>query len=272
MLHEQLTIQIPGSLYEGRLYTYFLGNCEESRPQKKRPVVVVCPGGGYEKTSDSEAEPVAMQFLAMGCHAVILRYSVAPARYPEALLQLAQTVRILRENTEKWYIDSHQIILQGSSAGGHLAACLGVSWEHPFLSERLKTASKMIQPNGLILSYPVITSGEKAHKGSFENLLGNDYKNEEKLRSVSLELCVTKSAPRTFLWHTATDPKVPVENSLLFFQALHRVGIPAELHIYPLGGHGLSLANEETSPPDGSGIQLECQSWIALVDKWLGHI
>lgn len=271
MLHERIAIKIPGFPHEGILYTYFLGNREETRPQKRRPVIVVCPGGGYEKTSDSEAEPVAMQFLAMGCHAAVLRYSVAPARYPEALLQLAQTVRILRENAGKWNIDPNQIILQGSSAGGHLAACLGVFWNRSFLTEQLGTVPKMIQPNGLILSYPVITTGKMSHRGSFQNLLGEDSENQEKLDSVSLELCVTKSTPRAFLWHTATDPKVPVENSLLFFQALHSFGIPAELHIYPIGGHGLSLATEETSPLDGSGVQMECQSWIDLVDKWLGR-
>lgn len=271
MLHERIAIKVPGFPHEGTLYTYFLGNCEETRPQKKRPVIVVCPGGGYEKTSDSEAEPVAMQFLAMGCHAVVLRYSVAPARYPEALLQLAQTVCILRENAERWCIDPDRIIIQGSSAGGHLAACLGVFWERSFLTKQLGTVPEIIQPNGLILSYPVITAGEKSHKGSFKNLLGKNFENQEKLDSVSLELCVTKSTPRTFLWHTATDPKVPAENSLLFFHALHKFGIPAELHIYPVGGHGLSLATEETSPSDGSGVQRECQSWIGLADKWLGH-
>ena len=82
---------------------------------------------------------------------------------------------------------------------------------------------------------------------------------------------MSKETPKTFLWHTATDDCVPVENSLLFFQALHDHDIPVEMHIYPIGGHGLGLANEETSIPNGYGVQEECQSWISLVEDWLRH-
>ena len=272
MIHEKLEIQIPG--YDGKadLYTYFLDNSPEMHPDKKRPVVVICPGGGYEMTSDREAEPVAMQFLARGFHAVILRYSVAPVRYPQALLQLAKTVAFLRENEEKYHIDPEKIVVQGSSAGGHLAASMGVFWKKAFLAETLGVPSELLRPNGLILSYPVISSGEKAHVGSFKNLLGEDYDNEEKRRSMSLELCVTEDTPQTFLWHTAPDDTVPVENSLMFFQALHKYDIPVEMHVYPVGGHGIGLANEETSCANGYGIQEECQSWIELACQWVKRI
>lgn len=272
MIHEKLQIQVPGSSWQGVLYTYFLDNSMEMHPNRKRPVIVVCPGGGYHMTSDREAEAIAVQFLAKGFHAVILRYSVAPARYPEALFQLAKTMLFLRENAQKYHIDTEKIIVQGFSAGGHLAASMGVFWNKPFLAERLGANSKMLRPNGLLLCYPVISSGDKAHVGSFQNLLGEDYDDEEKRKSMSLELCVTKDTPRTFLWHTASDNTVPVENSLLFFQALHKLGIPAEMHIYPVGGHGLGLANEETSSEDGYGVQEECQSWMTLACDWIRHL
>ena len=112
--------------------------------------------------------------------------------------------------------------------------------------------------------YPVFSSGDKAHQGSFESVLGEDYADEEKLRFLSLEFNVTKDTPPTFMWHTAPDDTVPVENSLLFFQALHALDIPAELHIYPVGGHGLGLATAETSCPNGYGIQAECETWVQL--------
>lgn len=272
MIHEKLQIQVPGSEWKADLYTYFLDNSIEMHPDKKRPVIVICPGGGYEMTSDREAEAIAVQFLARGFHAVILRYSVAPARYPEALLQLARTVLFLRENAEKYHIDTDKIVVQGSSAGGHLAASMGVFWKKPFLAKRLNTESEMLRPNGLILSYPVISSGDKAHVGSFQNLLGEDYDDEEKRESMSLELCVTKDTPKTFLWHTAPDDVVPVENSLLFFQALHALDIPVEMHIYPVGSHGLGLANEETSNDEGFGVQEECQSWIRLACDWMERL
>lgn len=120
---------------------------------------------------------------------------------------------------------------------------------------------------GLLLCYPVITSGEKAHEESFRNLLGEQY--EEKKEELSLENQVTPDTPPTFLWHTATDETVPVENSLYFFQACLQQGVSAELHIYPVGGHGLSLANEETCRANGIGVQKECQSWIGLAQTWL---
>lgn len=272
MIHEIIKIQVSGSEVFGELYTYFLDNSVEINPERKRPVVLICPGGGYHFTSDREAEGLAVRFLAMGYHAAVLRYSVAPARYPEGLLQLAKAVLLLRERAEEWHIDKNKIVVQGSSAGGHLAASLGVFWKKPFLAERLGTDSQNLRPNGLMLNYPVITSGEKAHKGSFLNLLGEDCKDEALWKEMSLETQVTKDVPKTFLWHTAPDDTVPVENSLLFFSALHALDIPAELHIYPVGGHGLGLASEETMNSSGYGVQRECQSWISLAEEWMRNL
>ena len=236
MIHEKITIQVPGYSHQAELYTYFLGRSPEMRPERKRPLVLICPGGGYVMTSDREAEPVAMQFLAMGYHAAILRYSVSPAVYPEALLQVAKSVSWLKEQADE---------------------AVGVD-------------EAALRPAGMVLCYPVITSGEKAHEDSFKALLGDRL--EELKEEVSLEKQVNKDVPKTFLWHTQEDGCVPVENSLLFYQALHKNGIPAELHIFPEGGHGLSLANEETMNNDGSGVQEACQSWISLVRKWMETI
>ena len=270
MICKTIAIQSEGSRFTGKLQTYFQDNSREIDLDRKRPVVLICPGGGYGTTSDREAEGLAVQFLAMGCHAAVLRYSTAPAFFPEALLQLAKTVALLRQHAGEWHIDADKILVQGSSAGGHLAACLGVFWKKPFLAERLGMDSEMFRPNGLILSYPVITSGEYGHQQSFEFLLGReDYENAEKKAALSLENCVTEDVPPVFLWHTQTDQLVPVENSLLFFGALHKCHVPVELHIYPVGMHGLALATEETACPDGYGIQPECQSWIHLAGDWI---
>ena len=159
MIHEKIEIQLKDSEFKANLFTYFLDNSPEIDPERKRPVVLICPGGGYQMTSDREAEALAVRFMAMGYHAAILRYSVAPARFPEALLQLATAVAMLRENAEKWHIDTEKIVVQGSSAGGHLAASLGVFWNKPFVAEALGMDSEKFRPNGLMLSYPVITSG-----------------------------------------------------------------------------------------------------------------
>ena len=272
MIHKKIEIIARGMEAVGNLYTYFLDSSIEMRPNEKRPVILMCPGGGYEMTSDREAEPMAMQFLAMGYHVAILRYSVSPARYPAALLQVAESVLYLKEHADEYHIDPEKIVLQGCSAGGHLAANYGIAWNRPFLTKLMGVENdpERLRVAGLLLCYPVITSGEKAHEESFRNLLGEQY--EEKKEELSLENQVTPDTPPTFLWHTATDETVPVENSLYFFQACLQQGVSAELHIYPVGGHGLSLANEETCRANGIGVQKECQSWIGLAQTWLEEI
>lgn len=272
MIHKKIEIKARGMEAVGNLYTYFLDSSIEMRPNEKRPVILMCPGGGYEMTSDREAEPMAMQFLAMGYHVAILRYSVCPVRYPAALLQVAESVLYLKEHADEYHIDSEKIVVQGCSAGGHLAANYGIAWNSPFLTKLMgmENDPERLCVAGLLLCYPVITSGEKAHEESFRNLLGEQY--EEKKEELSLENQVTPDTPPTFLWHTATDETVPVENSLYFFQACLQQGVSAELHIYPVGGHGLSLANEETCRANGIGVQKECQSWIGLAQTWLEEI
>lgn len=272
MIHKKIEIKAHGMEAVGNLYTYFLDSSIEMRPNEKRPVILMCPGGGYEMTSDREAEPMAMQFLAMGYHVAILRYSVCPVRYPAALLQVAESVLYLKEHADEYHIDPEKIVVQGCSAGGHLAANYGIAWNSPFLTKLMgmENDPERLCVAGLLLCYPVITSGEKAHEHSFRNLLGEQY--EEKKEELSLENQVTPDTPPTFLWHTATDETVPVENSLYFFQSCLQQGVSAELHIYPVGGHGLSLANEETCRANGIGVQKECQSWISLAQTWLEEI
>lgn len=272
MIHKKIEIKARGMEAVGNLYTYFLDSSIEMRPNEKRPVILMCPGGGYEMTSDREAEPMAMQFLAMGYHVAVLRYSVCPVRYPAALLQVAESVLYLKEHADEYHIDQEKIVVQGCSAGGHLAANYGIAWNSPFLTKLMgmENDPERLCVAGLLLCYPVITSGEKAHEESFRNLLGEQY--EEKKEELSLENQVTPDTPPTFLWHTATDETVPVENSLYFFQACLQQGVSAELHIYPVGGHGLSLANEETCRANGIGVQKECQSWIGLAQTWLEEI
>lgn len=267
MRNEIIRLQEPGSTEEAWLQTYFWQPSGEM-VIKKRPVIIVCPGGGYCYVSEREGEPLALQWNAMGYHAVVLHYSVAPkAQYPTALLELARTVVLLREHAEEWGIDEDRILVMGSSAGGHLAASYACFWSESFLSEQLGCKSEQLRPNGLLLNYPVITSGAFAHRDSFRNLLGERY--EELKERMSLERQVNEENPPTFLWHTLEDGVVPVENSLLFLQALHQKGISAELHIYPKGGHGLALADENTATAYWSEIIPGCQSWVTLARTWL---
>ncbi|MBU3875567.1 alpha/beta hydrolase [Faecalicatena sp. AGMB00832] len=268
MQYEVISIKTEQSAPYARFHAYILDSSKQYQPDRIRPMIILCPGGGYEMTSDREAEPIAMRLLSMGYHVGILRYSVAPARFPTALLELAEVMKLVHENHEKWHVDWNQIFIQGSSAGGHLAASFGVFWNQPFLYEAAGTTPDILKPAGLILSYPVITSKKKyMHKSSFQCLLGSDYK--EKKKELSIERLVTSDMPPCFIWHTFTDPTVPVENSLLLAEALKKAGVSTELHIYPTGGHGFSLADETTSNPDGSSICEPIQSWMKLLEVWL---
>src|SRR5699024_2025278 len=142
---------------------------------RKRPAVIICPGGGYEFTSDREAEPIALKMMNMGFHAFVLHYNVKPHVYPQALLELATAVQIVRGNHQVWGIDPSKIIGAGFSAGGHSAASLGVFWQGSLLVEKMKGEKESWQPNGLLLAYPVISSGEFIHEGSFKTLLAENY-------------------------------------------------------------------------------------------------
>lgn len=267
MKHKRVFFQEP----DAYLDTYFL-DCSESMPNSVcRPLVVICPGGGYRMTSDREAEPIALSFAARGFHAAVLRYPVAPARFPAALCALAKAVAYLRTNAEANHIDPDRIVVSGYSAGGHLAASLGVFWNCDWLEQCVGSRGKDFRPNGLLLGYPVITSGEFAHAESFERLLGIDPESA-RLQQVSLENHISPSVPPTFLWHTYTDELVPVENSLLFAQGLRKVGVEFELHIYSTGVHGLSLANDITMDRDGGRVCPACTGWMDLACAWLWRV
>lgn len=268
MQHKVINIEVDGCT--ATLTTYLLDNSKEMDINRKRPMILICPGGGYSFVSSREAEPIAIQMLAMGFHAAILRYSVAPAKFPTALVQLSKAVAYIRDNHEEMNVLKDKIIVAGFSAGGHLAASLGTFWHEQFLNDIMGVSQEQYKPNGLILSYPVITSGEFAHRGSFQSLLPDN--KEELLDKVSLEKQVSEHTPPTFLWHTFEDGSVPVENSLLFASALRKCNVPFELHIYPRGGHGLALANEETMSASGNGVQQECTTWISLAGTWVRNL
>lgn len=271
VLHEVFDIKTQGSLQGARLITY-IQTYNENYLVKERPCILIMPGGGYTHLAAAkEGEALALRFCAMGYHAAVLEYSVAPQRYPTQLLQAAKAVVFLREHAEQWHIDKEKILVCGSSAGGHLAASLGCFWHEDFVAEALEITDKeKIRPNGMILSYPVITGKEKAHKGSFVNLCGDRY--DELVDKLSLENQVSEYTPKAFIWHTFADQSVPVENALLFASALKEKDIPFELHIYPVGRHGLGPADWTTQPSGMGGIEPQCQSWVSLVKIWLENL
>lgn len=259
--------------YQPTMTLYLPSNSPEIEEGRKRPTVIVCPGGGYRITSDREAEAIAFKFIAEDCNAIVVRYSCAPARFPIQLLELAWVVSKVRENAEEWNVDLNKVAVMGFSAGGHLAASYGTLWNKDFIKEYFGFEGGENKPNGMILCYPVITGGEQAHRGSFENLLGDKKDDEELLLLLSPEKQITEDTPPAFIWHTFEDSGVPVENSLLMATALTQNKISTELHIFPNGWHGLSLCNLTVLNPNTyHGEFDECQVWIDMAIRWIKNL
>ena len=245
MLHDRINIWDSGEYsyagacgFQPNLRTYL------HEGQKTRPCILVIPGGGYRMVSPTEGEIVAKCFYEKGYQTFVGTYTTnftgqKPLK-KQPLQDISRMVRTLRENAPKYQIDPNQIILCGFSAGAHLCGSLCVHWEE---ITDLKYIHVSNRPNGAILSYPVITSGENAHRDSFVALLG-DAPTEEDLEWASLEKQVTKDTPPIFLWQTVSDELVPVENSYLMAMALKQANVPFEHHVFPKGAHGLSLSNE----------------------------
>lgn len=255
---------------EARFIGYVIDNSEEMNLDRRRPAVLVIPGGGYRMTSDREAEPVALQFVGAGYSAFVLRYSCAPSRYPTALCEAAEAMRIIRNHADEWHLDARRIAVIGFSAGGHLAANLATVTGDADLIEHGYQPDE-VRPNALMLAYPVITSGPLAHRDSFDAVLGPERKNNAAwLEALSIERHIDAKTPPVFVWHTMTDATVPVENTLMLIQSCKAAGVSVEAHLFPEGAHGLSLGTRETAwheQPDGI---VECvQSWPRLAIDWL---
>ena len=283
MKYEVIDMKIAHSV-QATLTIYAHEDYPEVYGERNRPMIVICPGGGYEHVSPREGEAIALQFMTTGAHAAVLRYDVSGqgAEFPQHLLELAASVAYVRKHAAEYCIDPDKILVAGFSAGGHLAASLECFWKEKWLEELMQAeigaTMKDYQPNGEILAYPVITSGEFAHRGSFVKIMGSEAEQgyaglsatelEEKL---SLENQVTSDFPQTFMWHTFEDGAVPLENSLFFAEALRKAGVNFEYHVFPHGGHGYALATKETAMKEGKEINAQCAQWIDLFKSWMKY-
>lgn len=228
-------------------------------------VFMVLPGGGYHRQADHEGAPVARWLNSLGLNAVVVHYAVAPgdavdALHPASLSDAREVLRWLRSGGSGLTVDATRIGVLGFSAGGHLAATL---------STGALAAPDADRPDLAVLGYPVISLVSNCHQGSVQALLGPDAPWALR-RSLSAELAVDAGTPPTFLWHTADDGAVPVENSLSYSSALARHAVAFELHVFPHGEHGLGLANPTsgTAPHPASAWTGRCEAWLAA-HGWL---
>lgn len=224
--------------------------------------VVVIPGGGYAGLAmDHEGTQIAGWLNSMGVTAFVLKYRLSGTghQHPIPMQDGQRAIRTVRSRAAEWKIDPKRIGVIGFSAGGHLASTLGTHFDggDPKAADPIDRASS--RPDFMILCYPVITMTQDfVHKGSRENLLGPS-PNEKLLKLLSNETRVTTDTPPTFLFHTDEDAGVPPENSMAFYSALRKAGVPAELHIYEKGPHGVGLA--KTIPGANTWPDC-CREWM----------
>lgn len=197
-----------------------------------RGTVIVCPGGGYEFKADHEGEPVALWLNSIGINAYVLDYRVNPDIHPAPMMDVRRAISTARKLAPDNGASSGHVAVLGFSAGGHLAACSGTMWDSP-----------ESRPDAMVLCYPVISFGKYGHVGSRINLLG-ETANSASISDMSLENRVDRQTPPAFIWHTADDELVPVENSLMFASALAAKQVHFSCHVFPNGEHGLGLAGE----------------------------
>lgn len=217
-----------------------------------RPCLLLIPGGGYCMVCNVEGEPVADVFNEIGMNVIVLTYTTditmsIPLKM-QPLMDASRAIRYIRKNADRFRIDPDKITVMGFSAGGHLSASLSVHYGdvHDINPEYDKYSNR---PNGTILGYPVITSGEETHQGSIISLIGNNPSKQE-LEYFSLEKQVTPNTPPCFCWQTVEDDLVPIENSMLYTEALQKNGVPHAFYAFPHGRHGLSVSTDRVKNND----------------------
>ena len=223
--------------------------------------VIICPGGGYSiLAAKHEGYDVARKFNDLGISAFVLKYRLPDAKItsnPEItpLQDAQQALLMVKKKAAEWNINPSRIGIMGFSAGGHLASTAGTHFQKVVVPNQ---AGANVRPDFMILIYPVISgNSEIAHQGSFNNLLGKTA-TADKVKQYSNEQQVSAQTPPTFLVHASDDDAVKSENSLVFYQALVRNKVPAELHIYQKGGHGFGLINPTTT-----------DNWFDRCSNWL---
>lgn len=242
---------------------YLYEESKELAGFKKRPAVVVCPGGAYIFCSDREADPIATFYSGAGFNTFVFRYTVGDeAVFPVPLTELSVAMKYIREHAEEWGIREDCIAVCGFSAGGHLTASLGTLWNHPEIAEASDCANGENRPNALVLGYPVINTRSWMVSEVPRLTRGRDLQKTVEL--LDTEKNVGEHTPPAFIFHTYSDQGVAVEDSLCFANAMAAHDRPFELHVFTNGRHGMATGNALTDRNEQWAAE-----WLPMSAKWL---
>lgn len=280
-----------------KLTTYLVNETGDLNIIPKRPAILICPGGGYMGCSDREAEPVAIRFASMGYHAFVLRYSTycegksgmpditkpipmkKDRQYPTQIREVGRAMLYIREHAREWNVDADKIALCGFSAGAHLSGLYGVNWNKPVLTDFFKVDEKKLRPAAMILGYmpsdyifmkkyKMPEFFERYNDAVNQILTGTATPDDETRKLLSPARLVDENTPPAFLWSTAADEMVPIQNTLRMAHALADHKIPFEVHIFEEGHHGLGLA-DQSSAESRQEMDKDAAQWVELARRWI---
>lgn len=228
--------------------------------------MVICPGGGYGGlAADHEGKQIGEWLSSLGVTAFELHYRLAPYRHPVPMIDVQRAIRTVRARAGDYGVDPKRVGIIGFSAGGHLASTAATHFGESPMEPADEIDRQNARPDFAVLAYPVITMDDAVtHGGSKKNLLG-EKPDPALVRSLSNDQAVTGETPPVFLFHTAEDTAVVPENSLLFYAACRRAGVPAELHVFERGRHGVGLAQDDPVLSEWPSL---CERWLKL-HGWL---
>ncbi len=232
-----------------------------------RDAMLVIPGGGYREVCTArEGEPIALAFAAKGMNCFVLNYRVGREGdvYPAQLIDASRAILHIRANSEKYNVNPARVFAVGFSAGGHLTGSLALLSSDPEVLNTLGIKEGDNTPNGVVMSYPVVSALLNTHLGSFANLAGTTVEDLTlaQKEKYSLERHVKKNSPPAFIWHSAEDQIVPISGSMALAEAYVRAGAAVMLHLYPYGPHGLALSNKITAEGNTELMQPLAEGWI----------
>ena len=255
----------PAEGIAGYMTAYALEQYPEFASRRRRPAMIIFPGGGYHFCSQRESQPIAMAYLANGFQTFVVDYSTgnragAAACYPVMQREAAMAIAYVRENAEKYGVLPDKIAVIGFSAGGHLAGSICTMFDDPVITDYMSDKAELCAPNAGVLSYAVLTFDGATHRGTRDQLTQGD---DSLWPTLSIEKRVKENTPPLYLWANANDPAVPPTNTLGVAAELLKRKIPCEVHVFQTGGHGISLANAETAYPSAPQLNLPyVQVWL----------